>query len=1363
LAATVHAAEQIVGERPYEMVWASRTQDDHPPLVDFEDLDGWTVETVNSVASFERSREQQIWDQQVGKLTYRYERDEAQTSSSPVVRIVPPAPIAIGEPFDAVSLWVYGNNWSTRRDLTTPPVSITAFFADSEGNPFGVYLTRVGWEEWFLCYRRLTPEQIEGVKGGAAFLYLTIENGRNEADRTIYMDNLAIFTEEFPPLSFEPRRMRGIDMFPGQGVGTNTGPGRLPFPTREQTILPDDLAGGFKTSVQVNQDGATLTYQGADGTLTYTVTGRTGTWGDITARWEGRGEPFRPCVDGGVHLQTADGPKAPNKFKLLATEWLDDGALMRWRVSSGDVSGEVSYTYRIWGKSLVIETACPGGVVGEVRYGHAEGLGNPRLVTNPYYHYNRWGRPAVVVSGPPDAPLLLAGNTDWYLSNAALPFAENEVKDGQVRYNGGTRYIANTDGALNDCFERFFITVSPRYEEVLPDIPNPVSPWKQITGTRLWRAHGAGNRDNDRKYWFDVQRHGITEMVVTDHETMWRDGGESFTFRTMAAPGKGGDQGAYDYARFMQDELGFVYGPYNNYTDFAPVNSFWSVDRVNRMPDNQLQGAWMRCYAPKPAFAVEACELLAPQIEDKFHFSTAYCDVHTAVAPWDRVDYDYRVPGAGTFEAVFYSYGEIMLLQKQAWDGPVYSEGNMHWMYCGLTDGNYAQDRGYDLVNNPWLVDFDLRKMHPLCCNFGMGATSMFYGRDTSLGRTRQEIDASIDRFLAATVAFGHPGFLVGDGGFQNALRSYYMLQQLHSRYCLADAAEILYADAAGKLHDTTAAVANGCYQRSQVVTRYDDGTVTAVNGDQTERMRVQAFGHEADLPPNGYAGWTSDRQVEVISGDEPGHRCDYAVTPAYLYADGRGSFTRLARAASNGPSACRVLGEGQWEVIPYQGAECGFDVDAVSAAALDHERNELGPADVRRARGLTYVVPVEGAFSYLLRAGEPAADLACDRDQVVPGERVVVRGAQEHELRIPPDASAGDRIWEQLEGKWIDFTVLPLAYADASLEGNTLKLSLRSNLPAAEDFTLGLDDQTRPLRLVPGTPGTVEFDLGEPAGEESKYLQVSLRAGDATAGLEYGVLTIKGQVPVAELPSHYTTGMALRGQDETTDFGTSKGSVGLSSRTCGGIAREGFTMHPPYSGGVGYVHVLYDPVTLPAEPPAALRAWVGKGDGSDLGDGILYKVMVVEEDGTETVAGTQLAAKHEWLTLEGDLSPWAGKTVRIKLIADVGEGDNSSGDWACLADPRVETLETMLVRTLDEDVATYRREPGPFPVEGLTVEQMRGARQAWLHYDGIGLSGTGEAYGSFAILNGEKLGNMAGAGGGERENVWAENCTVAL
>ena len=87
---------------------------------------------------------------------------------------------------------------------------------------------------------------------------------------------------------------------------------------------------------------------------------------------------------------------------------------------------------------------------------------------------------------------------------------------------------------------------------------------------------------------------------------------------------------------------------------------------------------------------------------------------------------------------------------------------------------------------NPWLVDFDLRKLHDLCCNFGIGTPDMFYAGSFPPQDTPEHRDATVDRFLAATVAFGHPGFLVFDGGVKHALRSYYMLQQLHSRYCLS-------------------------------------------------------------------------------------------------------------------------------------------------------------------------------------------------------------------------------------------------------------------------------------------------------------------------------------------------------------------------------------------------------------------------------------------------------------------------------------------------------------------------------------------------------------------------------------------------
>ncbi len=1355
-----------VGKRPYEMDWAGRTQDDHPPLVDFQDLTGWQAQVQSSVAKLERTREQQLFGTYVAKLTYR------GTGPGPQVRLTPPQPIPITQPFDAVTLWVYGNNWGYAPDPATPQVGVTVLFEDARGQEFGVHLYNVDWEEWNLLHRRLTPEEIERVKAGAKLKGILITGGRNKEDRVLFLNSLCVYVEQFPPLKFEPRPERGIPMFPGQTVGTNTGPGKLPFPTRAETILPDNAVKDFKTSLTLADDGSLLggtdyvfTYEGSDGKLTWVVYPRTGTFGDIWVDWAGRGGVILPCVGGGVYLQTPQGVMAPEKAESLGTRREGEAVVSRWRLSAGGVSTEATFTYRLWGKSLVVDVVAPGGNVAEVRYGRARQLDHPRLVTNPFYPASG-GRPAVVVSGPPDAPLFLTGNTDWYLSNASEPFAGNAIDDQGVLYNGGTRYLPKTDGKRNDCYERLFLTLSPRYEEMLPTIPNPKSPWMGVTGTHVWRAHGASNRDYDATFWRDCHRWGMTQVVITDHETGWRDGGESFTFRTRPAPGKGGDEGQFKYARIMQDELGFVYGPYNNYTDFAPVNEYWSTDLIARTPDNQLQHAWMRCYAPKPARAVEYCARLAPIIQGKFHFSTAYCDVHTAVAPWHRVDYDARVPGAGTFTAVFYSYGEIMLHQKKAWNGPVYSEGNHHCFYSGLTDGNYGQDQVYRPAVNPWLVDFDLRKMHPLCCNFGMGAPDMFYAGAAPPQRTREEQDAWLDRFLAATVAFGHPGFLVFDGGTQNALRSYYMLQQLHSRYCLATAQEIRYGSAAGTLLDTSAAVASGAYARSQVVTRYSDGTITAANGSPTERMGVTAYGRRVDLPPNGYQGWTEDGKVEVFSGDQRGGRADYAASPAYLYVDGRGRMARFDRAAGNGMGICRFLPEGKCEVILWQNADCGFAVKAAGAVAVAKENKELGPAALRVSRGLTYVVPVKGAFSYLLTPGEPApaVTLTCARDSLMPGETVTVTGREAHPFHVPADAKPGDRLWQQYEGAWIDFTVVPLTDAGLSLDRNTLTLRFLSNRDREADFTVSVGDRVSRLRAAPGAPTTLTVDLGPPQQESAEILKVRIQSDELVQVLERGLRADPGYLKLADLPAAYKSGMCLRHQAEQFSFGDTGAIVAPQGNiSCGEVLKSGLFMHPPWMHGVGYSFALYDPVTLPANPPAAFRAVVGKADGSDPGDGILFKLAVVEPGGKTTVAGERLVTNHEWLPLEADLSPWAGKTVQIKLISDVGVNDDSSGDWSCWAEMRVESRDRMLIRMLDEDSERCRREPGPFPVANLTVADLRGARRGRLHYDGLGLEGDSPTYGSFAVLNGINLGTMTPAGGDEVHGKWAQDVTVAL
>ncbi|GAB4136228.1 MAG: hypothetical protein Kow0040_22130 [Thermogutta sp.] len=1287
---TAATGEEVVGVRPYEMDWAGRTEDDHPALIDFENPEGWTVECNDAEASFSRTRRQQLWGRFVGTLTYR------GTGTTPRIVIRPPQPIALPDGFDCVNFWVYGNNWSWVPDPSTPPVEITLLFRTSEDQTIRVSMGTVHWREWWLMHRKLSPDQQAALKSGARLAAIEVTRGRNSEDRELHFDNLSVYREELPPLTFEPRPRRNLTLPTDQPVGTNIGPGTLPFPNREETLLPDNLTADYTVHMEQDGEAFVFVYQGSDGRLEYRYLPRTGTLSDITATWEPKPAEaatsdgstgrvrFQPMVDGAVvFAQDESGPASPRAgqaqegaslaAELLSCERTGDTVTAKWRMPLGNQSAVVEYAFRLWQKSLVVDVACRGGRVEQFQFGRAVGLTNPRLVTLPYLTCDE-ERPAVVVAGPEDQPVFLFGIMDYYRSNASALWAANRVGRDGVTYNGGSRYLPKTDGKRNDCFERLFLTVSSRFEEVLPNIPNPRSPWMHVAGERLWIAHGASDREKDYALWKQLARYGMTKVVITDHETGWRDGGESFTFRTRAAPGKGGDEGQAEYARKVR-ALGFRYGIYNNYTDFAPVNEFWHEDMVTRLSDGNWQTAWPRCYNPKPARAVEFEARLAPIIQQKFQLDTAYCDVHTAVRPWSYVDYDARVPGAGTFAATFYAYGEIMLHQKQTWNGPVYSEGNNHWYYCGLTDGNYGQDQLAHLSERPWLADFDLRKLHPLCCNFGMGNPGMFFG-NAGLGKTAEERETRLDRFLAATLAFGHTGFLVLDGGIPTAARSYFNLQQVHAAYAQAVAEDIRYADRDGKLLDSSTAVATGAFERSQIRTRYSNGLTVSVNGHPKEDWEVDGM----VLPPNGWLARSDDGQLLAYSALAEGRRVDYVDSPAYVYADGRGRFTRFPKAACDGQLIAHKRGQDRFEVIPVGACRefaIGLDGRSADVTALDEEGVELGPAETRLSRGLLYILPVPKAFSYVVSARqEVPRSLDCPRIQVVPGETVTIRGKAEYSWKVPEDAAIGAHLWQSFEDAWIDFDVIPMVDARLTFD-DRCELRLTPRFPAR--YGPGVVEWNG-RQVGPRLEAEKPWHYREPHAwtldhEEVRDILLRVIVGPLQFEKTWQCKIEQGIVRLPAVFQRFSAGECRRGNDEGPFQSGSGAHAYLTDTSCGGVARPSLFMHPPYQRGVGYTYAVFDPVELPAQP-LAFRCLIGKGDGSDPGDGILFRIAVVADDGTETVVAERQWTRHAWEPMEADLSQWAGKRIRIKVMADVGPADNSVGDWAAWSDLRLESLK---------------------------------------------------------------------------------------
>ena len=293
-----------------------------------------------------------------------------------------------------------------------------------------------------------------------------------------------------------------------------------------------------------------------------------------------------------------------------------------------------------------------------------------------------------------------------------------------------------------------------------------------------------------------------------------------------------------------------------------------------------------------------------------------------------------RGGGAGTAAAVFYGWGEVLLSQKRAWNGPVFSEGGSQCMYAGLSDGNYAFDPTYDFEKEPWLLDFELKRIHPLEIEVGMGLLRHFAPSSDDLlrryhrpsARTAEEAEPLLDRYICAELAFGHAGYLVIDWlwtpaktfgpayggpctlrlednpqGWRIAARSYFMTQAIAARYSEANVSEIRYCAGDGRWLTASDAIRAGELGRNQMSVLYDDGTRVVVNASPCERLRCELGGERLDLPPFGYRAWTSDRSVVVESSDRGGRRYDYCRSPDYVYLDGRGHFVELPGASGDG------------------------------------------------------------------------------------------------------------------------------------------------------------------------------------------------------------------------------------------------------------------------------------------------------------------------------------------------------------------------------------------------------------------------------------------------------------------------------
>ena len=962
-------------------------QTHQPPrgvIATLDDLAGWTAEAAGFTARFGTSPAAALWGE-----TGAFVEIEPAGAADPAPRagsltLRPPSPLPIPPDAGCFEIWVCGDCFDWQCLLQQPSLVLLARASDDADEQEIDIASCINWPTFMLRILQI-PEALRGGRGAVTGLRIRATAGAQL--RRLALDRLCACRDERPPLALSPQPRRPLALPEGQTRGLNTGPGTLSFPTREETILPDNLCRDATLAVERRDDRVEFLYRGTDAAVRYT--------------WRPASDPLRVAIEvdgrsfGDALVDTAWGGEAcggwqgsgpstcnpgaqpPRPLGALPMEELSVGGKSAMARFSDPQLGPLTVRIELMGKSLAIDIQNPAGRLACLMPGRMTGLRNAQL-----RHAPAMGDNAILVADlAENRPCFCSLYHDWYRSNASTWSNAPACDGATAALQGPLLYRPTTDGIRNGCFERYFLTCSPLYEEVLPNIPNPASPWAREAGRYVFQeSWGPDDFESELAKARRWAAFGMTDILHLHHELGWSHNepatpargnqrywvNDGCTLRLDVAPAKGGTEAMQ---RFLAAEqaLGLRAGLYTNYTDYYTLNSRFRSDLPILLPDGSRQTAWVHSYAMKPALAVEFDAWFAPRVAARFHPTTAYTDVHTCVAPWQRVDYDARVPGAGTFAATYYAFGELLLNDQRHYAGPVFSEGGYHqWLYAGLASGNYGQI--IITPDSPLDPAFNLLKIHPLETNIGLGVGTIGWVNHKD---PPEAVAAQVDRYLLACLVYGHIAYLPEEPFDPRLLLRVYHLARAASLHMAGERpVAIEYADADGGWLSLSEVQAAGPAGHDRLRIRYPGGKTLYANGSRTQSWSLEdGETASAILPPDGFR-FVSQHGLICASELLNGRRCDRAETPGGWFLDGRGQTVTWGPLTADGCVALLAdpSREPAWTLIDGGGntvIRVAADASPARLRAVAQNGEVLAEIEPAVEAGYRRILPVGGAVRY--------------------------------------------------------------------------------------------------------------------------------------------------------------------------------------------------------------------------------------------------------------------------------------------------------------------------------------------------------------------------------------------------------------
>ncbi|MCF7732203.1 MAG: hypothetical protein K9N23_10970 [Akkermansiaceae bacterium] len=622
-----------------------------------------------------------------------------------------------------------------------------------------------------------------------------------------------------------------------------------------------------------------FTYQGDDCRISYLYHPTGGTLGDFTVQIDD-GPPFQPATGGGV-----GSPLLLDSGRLVSATRRGEELVAVWEYTADGKPVRVDWTYQILGKALLVSARCHAPVVESFSLGQA----------------------AAALRKPLDIPYL-AGRAEFLTAQGVFicRYLDWTKSNSSRCPQGGAVYEATTGGTRNPLFESGYIAVSPELAEVLPNIPNPPSPFVARLAPRImldvWGHHDRSYA-GDTEVLRELKDSGVDHLAIIQHD--WQHFGYDVKLpdHLPANPAYGSEDDLREYGR-TATACGYLWALHENYIDIYPdAPSYDPAARVLNA-DGTPSPAWLnegtgvQSFGLKCNRALDFARQVSPVAHQRYGTTAAYLDVHTCVPPWHQLDHDASQPSAAIARFKVERDGGLFQFERDSHGGPMFGEGNHHFYWAGRCDGVEAQVQGGE--DHVPFLDFDLLKIHPQMVNHGMG----YYERWFRAGqRARWGIDvgsvAQLDKYRAMEIAYGHAGFIGNalTSDVQAIIREHHLMYPVQRLYGIAKPVEIRY-QLGERLVPGGLALVAGDTSRQRI--RYDNGLTVWVNWNPQPwtltNLPDRPAAEVVELPQWGFLALGADTMVATRLHD--GKFADQTDCPEFFFADARTWFDPSQRRA---------------------------------------------------------------------------------------------------------------------------------------------------------------------------------------------------------------------------------------------------------------------------------------------------------------------------------------------------------------------------------------------------------------------------------------------------------------------------------